>query len=427
MSFRGSWALKLVLWILLAMVILFLFVLPVLTTWLLNRSPESASLIENYLPIVELVQGYLLQGLTAAWVFFLGACFASFLNVVAWRIPRGRSILGSSACPHCETRLSFRDNVPVIGWIRNGGRCRTCKTPITPRYVLVEILLGSIFLLLVLLQLVSGGINLPLRDPTEVTNAFAGVLMEPEWDLIQITGLHLTLVCSLFTFALVELDKRTVPFNIFFAFALVGIGTSVIWPAAQLVGWTGPVDSIAGISATSPHLYLTLLIGLVTGAFVGLITWMLNDIAGMLTPKKIEGSSIEKLPDHAIDDQDATAQVAENPEHRSSLWNLVFSISICGLFLGCQSAVSIVLLFLVVRTCIRVVATDNIPAVNDSAAVGLALLVHLGSWRVSARLPWWPGPGTPASTLLMVVAISGVAVFAMWMHSKSANRKNIQP
>src|SRR5690606_21053396 len=50
--------------------------------------------------------------LIAFWFFFIGASIGSFLNVVAWRMPRGMSINGRSHCPSCDNTLSWRDNVP---------------------------------------------------------------------------------------------------------------------------------------------------------------------------------------------------------------------------------------------------------------------------------------------------------------------------
>jgi leader peptidase (prepilin peptidase)/N-methyltransferase len=81
-------------------------------------------------------------------VFALGAAIGSFINVVVYRLPRRRSLLyPPSACPHCQHRLSWRDNVPILGWLWLKGRCRYCKAPISPRYLLVEAVTGFLFVL----------------------------------------------------------------------------------------------------------------------------------------------------------------------------------------------------------------------------------------------------------------------------------------
>ncbi len=68
-----------------------------------------------------------------------GAILGSFLNVVAYRLPRGESLsTPGSHCPSCETPIKPYDNVPVLGWLWLRGRCRSCGDPISPRYPLVE-------------------------------------------------------------------------------------------------------------------------------------------------------------------------------------------------------------------------------------------------------------------------------------------------
>jgi leader peptidase (prepilin peptidase) / N-methyltransferase len=82
-------------------------------------------------------------GVAAVLAGILGAVVGSFLNVVAWRLPRGESLLHPpSACPSCGTPVKPYDNVPVLGWLWLRGRCRACGAPISPRYPIVEALTG---------------------------------------------------------------------------------------------------------------------------------------------------------------------------------------------------------------------------------------------------------------------------------------------
>jgi leader peptidase (prepilin peptidase)/N-methyltransferase len=72
-----------------------------------------------------------------------GAIVGSFLNVVAYRLPRGESVLHPpSACPSCGTRIKAYDNVPVLGWLWLRGKCRACGAPISPKYPIVEAVTG---------------------------------------------------------------------------------------------------------------------------------------------------------------------------------------------------------------------------------------------------------------------------------------------
>lgn len=79
--------------------------------------------------------------------FALGACVASFLNVVIWRVPRGESIVSPpSHCPKCGAAIRWYQNVPILSWLALRGRCANCRAPISPRYVFVELLGGVLFL-----------------------------------------------------------------------------------------------------------------------------------------------------------------------------------------------------------------------------------------------------------------------------------------
>ncbi len=76
----------------------------------------------------------------------LGACIGSFLNVVAWRLPRQESLVRPrSHCPHCGTTLSWSDNIPVVSWLLLRGRCRYCGSGINARYPAIELLCSGLF------------------------------------------------------------------------------------------------------------------------------------------------------------------------------------------------------------------------------------------------------------------------------------------
>ena len=79
--------------------------------------------------------------------FWLGACIASFLNVVIWRVPRGESIVSPpSHCPKCNAAIKWYQNIPILSWLALRGKCANCKAPISPRYILIETLGGVLFL-----------------------------------------------------------------------------------------------------------------------------------------------------------------------------------------------------------------------------------------------------------------------------------------
>jgi len=80
------------------------------------------------------------------FVFCFGLVIGSFLNVCIVRIPGHKSIvLPSSACPKCGAKIRPYDNIPVVSWLLLGGKCRDCKTKISPIYPLVELLTALLF------------------------------------------------------------------------------------------------------------------------------------------------------------------------------------------------------------------------------------------------------------------------------------------
>ena len=81
-----------------------------------------------------------------AFAAAFGAVVGSFLNVIIYRLPLGRSVVWpSSACPHCGRELSWYENVPVVSWLALRARCRTCGAPISMRYPLVEAITAAMF------------------------------------------------------------------------------------------------------------------------------------------------------------------------------------------------------------------------------------------------------------------------------------------
>jgi leader peptidase (prepilin peptidase)/N-methyltransferase len=77
-----------------------------------------------------------------------GAVVGSFLNVCIYRLPLGKSVVWpSSACTKCGRELSWYENIPVLSFLALRARCRTCQTPISIRYPLVEALTAAMFAL----------------------------------------------------------------------------------------------------------------------------------------------------------------------------------------------------------------------------------------------------------------------------------------
>jgi leader peptidase (prepilin peptidase)/N-methyltransferase len=116
----------------------------------------------------------------------LGSLIGSFANVVVHRLPKGASIaFPGSHCPACKHRLSALELVPVLSWAVQRGRCRSCRSPISPRYPLVESIMALGFALLW------------LRWPPELVG----------WTFLPLAALFAVLVIL----AAIDLDTYTLP------------------------------------------------------------------------------------------------------------------------------------------------------------------------------------------------------------------------
>jgi leader peptidase (prepilin peptidase) / N-methyltransferase len=125
----------------------------------------------------------------------IGAIVGSFLNVVAYRLPRGESLSHPpSRCPNCGQPVKPYDNIPVLSWLLLRGRCRHCKEPISPRYPIVE---AGTALLCALVVLVKG----------------------PDEDAI----IGIVLVLILVPVTLIDLDHHLIPNKITYPGFVLGV------------------------------------------------------------------------------------------------------------------------------------------------------------------------------------------------------------
>ena len=77
----------------------------------------------------------------------MGLIVGSFLNVVIVRLPHDKSIaFPGSHCPKCQAKLHWYENIPVLSYLALKGKCRSCKTPISVRYPIVELTTALLFL-----------------------------------------------------------------------------------------------------------------------------------------------------------------------------------------------------------------------------------------------------------------------------------------
>lgn len=164
------------------------------------------------------------------FMFALGACVGSLTNVLVYRLPRGLDVVAPpSACPACNTRLTWRENIPVLGWLALGGRCRFCKSRISPEYPLVEAFVGLLYVLIYLLWYVIRPHTLWLGvDWSTIRPEWAADGFAQTWPAFTTL---LVLASSLVAMTLVDAKTFTIPLILTIVPTVFGI---IVHPAHAL-------------------------------------------------------------------------------------------------------------------------------------------------------------------------------------------------
>lgn len=192
----------------------------------------------------------------------LGLAIGSFLNVVVYRVPAGRSLTPDSACPKCGTAIRKRDNIPVLSWLLLRGRCRGCAQPISPRYPLVEAFTAVAFVL------VTARFGPAVAEAATGADAVAGAL-----ELVA----FLALTAVSIALALIDLDTHRLPNVIVLPALLSGI---VLLGAAALV--RGDLTALAGALLGGAGLFaLYLVLALISRGGMGMGDVKLASVLGL--------------------------------------------------------------------------------------------------------------------------------------------------
>ena len=206
-------------------------------------------------PSMVLALGTLLLCL---WLFAIGSCVGSFLNVAVYRLPLGKNIIyPASRCPRCGHAIRIWHNLPILGWFLLGGKCRDCKSPISLRYPLVEIVLAAMFVIVavVLVESLNG------RQTELWTSRIPGDAPLTSWDTVPFWtayGALMLLFATLLGAALIDHDRNKVPWILFLPILATGLCLPLVWPEMRplaswppekLGGWqAGLVDGVRGLA-----------------------------------------------------------------------------------------------------------------------------------------------------------------------------------
>ncbi len=249
------------------------------------------------------------------WIWYLfvfanGCCIGSFLNVVVYRMPRDKSLMWPpSSCPACDRRIHFYDNLPLFSWLLLGRKCRFCKAPVSPRYFIIELLTGLVFLGMFILYFSSS-----MRKGVPP-------LLEGGW-LFYL--LHIILLSALIAASAIDLELWIIPLGICWlatvaAFVISALGAYLVGPA--------PI----GIHPLFPR--ASFLAGsLAAGASVGLAISSVLLMTGLLKRSYDEGDSDEKggaKQDDAAESGSPTEPQEQDFDHRLETYReIVFLLPI---------------------------------------------------------------------------------------------------
>ena len=203
------------------------------------------------------------------YLFILGICVGSFLNVCIYRIPQGQSILyPPSHCTQCQRQLQIIDLIPVLSYVLLQGRCRYCGASYSSRYALVELLTGCLFIWCYTVF----GIGFPLIKPLILTS-FLLVITYIDYDHQLILDKVLLFMAG--AGALIECLTPSVGLLSVLAGSLAGGGLLLLIAIASKGGMGGGDIKLAtvlgiylGAKLTLLALFLSFVIGGVVAVFI---------------------------------------------------------------------------------------------------------------------------------------------------------------
>ncbi len=298
--------------------------------------------------------------------FVFGAVIGSFMNVVVYRLPRGMSLVRpGSQCPACGHPIRWHDNLPILGWLWLGGRCRDCHAPISVRYPLVEALAAATSALLgwTALVAIAPGADFPID---ERVFSFGFVTY----------GFHFLLTGVLICAALIEFDGHAPSASMLCGALVIGFAIGSVWPEVRLSTawpdepWHGAYDGAAGLLAA---------------VVLGALAW----------PSCVARAS----------KSDVRASVA-----------LLLELALVGTYLGAREVATIAAAGALCYGAARFVGRLWQPANRIGWATWLAVITPLGIVTWPWRLEAWPWLAD-RDELTIVILAGGVVAFVSMLRA----------
>jgi leader peptidase (prepilin peptidase)/N-methyltransferase len=321
--------------------------------------------------------------LVGCWFFAVGSSIGSFLNVVAYRLPRRLPWIGSSMCPYCNVPIQPRDNIPVLGWIVLRGRCRACRLPISARYPTYELLAGLTFLAIYLVEVWTRGANLP-QEAGRTSDLFSMLVGTVDWETMALGLFHCAILSVLLCVAMIQLSGQQVPIQM----TLVGCALTI------LVSTCFPVLIVAPWGTSPKHVYHP----------VGHLDALATGLAGALA-----GFALGRFTQPALFPLAHPRWLSSHPASYEGLtW--CCSWALIGSAVGWQGVFSTGLWslpLLAIAEPKRRRARWETPSWVPTAWLGTAMLIHLSLWSRTDRWSLWPGSRRHAVVYLASACLIG--------------------
>lgn len=191
--------------------VLYMVIAPAISMAIDHFTPKRSTRELTDMSFLEHLRLQSVSGIVMLLFLATGASIGSFLNVVIYRLPRRRTLLWpASACPNCGYKIKGTDNLPILAWIGLRGRCRQCHVSISSRYPIIEAIVAAVFVVFFYVLLLSGGQNLPVRDPN-IYRGIVWIILYTKWDLVTMYFFHMSIFAILLAWAMINWDRFRVP------------------------------------------------------------------------------------------------------------------------------------------------------------------------------------------------------------------------
>ena len=216
-------------------------------------------------PALQLADITSFPAIAYVFIFLLGGCFGSFANAAAMRLVRDESpILPPSRCRFCDKQLSWRENLPLLGWVFLRGRCGCRKMPLPKRYISVEwgfaclttflaftlpltvFAILTIFNVIIVIALLTDSESMQLHPPSLLAGALIAIaasFVVPDWPVQPVYSVIGMLIGGMLIYGTNLLYRMTRGKN--------GFGQGDIWLLGMIGACLGSLDAIVIFFASS--------------------------------------------------------------------------------------------------------------------------------------------------------------------------------